>query len=150
MPVLNRTGLQLCVKKHPLWIRVLLTPQLDLSDVEVLPGGRTVRSSGVSYRTSEPCALVGRVEAERQHGCEVRCAGGGVVALAPVEYRSSVYTGYALTAITLGSPGGHPLIQPEPVASSPHPTLSLEFTSGTVVMHKCAHAAAQSFGETEK
>ena len=151
MPVLNRTGMQLCVKKHPLWIRVLLTPQLqDLGDV-VLRDATSVACGGAVYGLAscdfDPTPHVSSsVGAAEQTGAEVRCQ-HGVMVLAPVEYRSSVFTGFSLAAISCGAEGAGGKRQCEPL-DTPHPVLSLEMTDGTVVVHKCVYAKA--FEASEK
>ena len=153
MPVLNRTGMSLCVKKHPLWIRILLTPQLTGN--VLLRDASSVVCDGVVYGVKacsfDPAARIGQdLRVERQAEATLHCVGVGTLELAPVEYLSSVLTGFSLTAISKSQGGESAQCKHrcEELRGSPHPALSLEFTDGTAVVRKCVYAKA--FEHTEK
>lgn len=148
MPVLNRTGMPLCVKKHPLWIRILLTPQLK--GTLVLRDASSVVSNGIVYGVKacnfDPAPRLGHeLPIEGQTESTLSLAQVGTLELAPVEYLSSVLTGFSLTAI--GNGEGDVVTEKckhrcERPRDSPHPVLSLEFTDGTAVVRKCVYAKA--------
>ena len=133
MPIVNRSGFKLSVKKHPLWVRILLTPTMG-EHVLVRDGDGRVSSGGQVYASCDwgfDAREGDTLPVLEQTGGTVRTP-EGTFRLLPLEYLSSTYVGYDLVSVSREAPDrGHRSAQ-QPGGTS-HPTLTLTFerTGGT-------------------
>ena len=104
MPVINRSGYRLKVKRHPLWIRIVLFPDLESPVVvgESAVAGEDVRRFDVASWSFDPRISTEPLPNVRRIGeddllrmeCDL-----GTFDVVPLEYLTSVYTGYKLTNV---------------------------------------------------
>lgn len=133
MPIVNRSGFKLSVKKHPLWVRILLTPTLN-EHVVVRDGAGRVSSGGQVYTTCD----WGFAPRENDTLAVLEQVAGtvrtpeGTFRLVPLEYMSSTYVDYDLVSVSREAPDpGHKSAQQPGGTAHPTLTLSFERTGGT-------------------
>ena len=127
MPIVNRSGYRLSIKKHPLWVRILLRPALP-EEVVVGQDG-DVTSNGHAYRTADwtfEASPDERLTIEAQQD-DVAHTRRGTFRVLPLEYTSSTYTGYDLVDVSRDAADAqHQSRQQRGGATSPPLTLRFE------------------------